>query len=90
MQVAALRTFILKELHEGKTGDHLGQEKTLNRLIKNEQFGWPGTIMNQGLVPKLQSVHSYVPRENDQYHATVPITAGYNYPSQIMAVQCSL
>ena len=34
------RTDILKHLHEGVTGGHLGQDKTLHKL--KERFYWPG------------------------------------------------
>ena len=34
------RTEILKDLHEGITGGHLGQEKTVKKL--KERFYWPG------------------------------------------------
>ena len=35
-----LREMVLSELHEGSTGGHLGQEKTLGKL--KERFYWPG------------------------------------------------
>ena len=35
-----LRTEILKNLHEGVAGGHLGQDKTLHRL--KERYYWPG------------------------------------------------
>ena len=35
-----LRETVLAELHEGSTGGHLGQEKTLGKL--KERFYWPG------------------------------------------------
>ena len=35
----ALRTEVLKELHDGVVGGHLGQDKTLSRL--KERFYWP-------------------------------------------------
>ena len=37
------RKKVLKDLHKGALGGHLGQEKTLGRL--QEQFYWPGTTM---------------------------------------------
>ncbi len=37
---SALREEVLRELHEGVAGGHLGQDKTLHRL--KERFYWPG------------------------------------------------
>ena len=37
---ASLRDSILRDLHEGVMGGHLGEEKTMNRV--KERFYWPG------------------------------------------------
>lgn len=77
------RIEILRDLHEGVTGGHLGQEKTLSKL--KERFYWPGHYND--VRDWCQTCGSCAKWKAPVPGRTAPmqtITAGY--PTQIMAV----
>ena len=77
------RSDILKSLHEGVTGGHLGQEKTLSKL--KERFYWPGHYND--VRDWCQTYVACVKRKSPPTSSRAPmqtITAGY--PTQVMAV----
>ena len=78
-----LREAILKEAHEGISGGHLGQEKTLYRL--KERFYWPGhfnEVRNWCLTCKdCATRKTHAPARRAPLGT---VTAGY--PTQVMAV----
>ena len=77
------RSDILKSLHEGVTGGHLGQEKTLSKL--KERFYWPGHYND--VKDWCQTCVACVKRKSPPTSSRAPmqtITAGY--PTQVMAV----
>ena len=77
------RTDILKHLHEGITGGHLGQDKTLHKL--KERFYWPGHYND--VRDWCQTCGACAKRKSPPTSGRAPmqtITAGY--PTQVMAV----
>ena len=52
---AAIRKDILRQLHEGVMGGHLGEAKTLSRL--KERFYWPGHAKSALHVPEGKHHH---------------------------------
>ena len=78
-----MRAEILKEAHEGMSGGHLGQDKTLYHL--KERFYWPGQfndVHDWCLTCKDCATRKTLPPTCQAKLGT--ITAGY--PTQIMAV----
>ena len=78
-----LRAEILKEAHEGVSGGHLGQDKTLYRL--KERFYWPGHFND--VRDWCLTCQACATRKTPVPARRAPlgtITAGY--PTQIMAV----
>ena len=79
----SLRDEILKECHEGVSGGHLGQEKTLHRL--KERFYWPGhyyDACNWCLTCKACAT-----RKTPAPNRRAPMgTIKAGYPTQVMAV----
>ena len=78
-----LRNEILHETHEGTSGGHLGQEKTLNKL--KERFYWPGHYAD--VQNWCQTCSQCATRKNppQRHHASLGTVAA-GYPTQIMAV----
>ena len=79
----SLQQVILKELHEGTGGGHLGQDKTLNKL--KERYYWPGHF--NAVRDWCQTCPECATRKSQAPRRCAPlgtITAGY--PTQIMAV----
>ena len=77
------RTDILKHLHEGVTGGHLGQDKTLHKL--KERFYWPGYYND--IRDWCQTCGTCAKRKSPPTSGRgtmQTITAGY--PTQVMAV----
>ena len=78
-----LRDEILKECHEGMSGGHLGQEKTLHRV--KERFYWPGhynDVCNWCLTCKACAT-----RKTPAPTQRAPLgTVKAGYPTQVMAV----
>eukprot|EP00731_Ephydatia_muelleri_P008908 Em0004g1246a len=79
----AARCQILKQLHEGVFGGHLGEAKTLNRL--RERFYWPG--YSEDAVEWCKTCPTCAARKNPSRKSRAPlqsVTAGY--PLQLVAV----
>eukprot|EP00731_Ephydatia_muelleri_P038117 Em0659g1a len=79
----AARCQILKQLHEGAFGGHLGEAKTLNRL--RERFYWPG--YSEDAVEWCKTCPTCAARKNPSRKSRAPlqsVTAGY--PLQLVAV----
>jgi len=77
------RTDILKHLHEGVTGGHLGQEKTLNKL--KERFYWPGHYSD--VRDWCQTCVACSKRKSPPTSYKAPMqTITAAYPTQVMAV----
>ena len=80
----AARCQILKQLHEGAFGGHLGEAKTLNRL--RERFYWPG--YSEDAVEWCKTCPTCAARKNPSRKSRAPLqsvqTAGY--PLQLVAV----
>ena len=77
------RADVLKHLHEGITGGHLGQDKTLHKL--RERFYWPGHFND--VRDWCQTCGACAKRKSPPTSGRAPmqtITAGY--PTQVMAV----
>ena len=77
-----LRSDIVKEAHQGISGGHLGQEKTLHRI--KQRFYWPGYFND--VRNWCASCHSCTTRKTpapSQHAPLGTITAGY--PMQIVA-----
>eukprot|EP00731_Ephydatia_muelleri_P039162 Em1159g2a len=80
----AARCQILKQLHEGAFGGHLGEAKTLNRL--RERFYWPG-YSEDAVVEWCKTCPTCAARKNPSRKSRAPlqsVTAGY--PLQLVAV----
>ena len=79
----SLQQVVLKELHEGVGGGHLGQDKTLNKL--KERYYWPGhfnAVRNWcQTCPECVTTKTQAPKQRAPLGT---ITAGY--PMQVMAV----
>ena len=74
---------ILRDLHEGVTGGHLGEVKTLSKL--KERFCWPGHYND--VRDWCQTCKACAKRKSPVPGRQAPmqtITAGY--PTQVMAV----
>ena len=79
----AVRCQILKQLHEGAFGGHLGEAKTLNRL--RERFYWPR--YSEDAVEWCKTCPTCAARKNPSHKSRAPlqsVTAGY--PLQLVAV----
>ena len=77
------RQDILRDLHEGVTGGHLGEVKTLSKL--KERFYWPGHYND--VRDWCQTCKACAKRKSPVPGRQAPmqtITAGY--PTQVMAV----
>ena len=78
-----LRKDILRELHEGVAGGHLGQDKTLHRL--KERFYWPGHYND--VKDWCQTCGACATRKSLTCSSRSPLgTITASYPTQIMAV----
>ena len=79
----AARSQVLKHLHEGAFGGHLGEAKTLGRL--RERFYWPG--FSEDAVEWCKTCPTCAARKNPSHKSRAPLqsmTAGY--PLQLVAV----
>jgi len=76
-------TGILKCLHEGLAGGHLGQDKTLHRL--KERFYWPGQYND--VRDYCQTCATCASRKSPTHSSRSPLgMISTAYPTQIMAV----
>lgn len=77
------RTDILKHLHEGVTGGHLGQDKTLHKL--KERFYWPGHYND--VRDWCQTCGACAKRKSPTTSRRAPMqTIRAGYPTQVVAV----
>ena len=78
-----LREEVLRELHEGAAGGHLGQDKTLHQL--KERIYWPGHYND--LKDWCQTCATCASRKAPMRFLRSPLgTITASYPTQIMAV----
>ena len=78
-----LREKIVKDIHEGAAGGHLGQDKTLYRL--KERFYWPGHYND--VRDWCQTCATCSSRKSSTHSSKSPLgTISASYPTQIMAV----
>ena len=82
-QIKAVRSQILKQLHEGAFGGHLGEAKTLNRL--HERFYWSRYL--EDVVEWCKTCLTCAARKNPSQKSIIPLQSmTARYPLQLVAV----